>query len=301
MRVGVVGAGGIAVPHVRAWQALGAHVVVHSRRPPTEFAERHGTAMAADLAELLATSDLVDVCSPTDTHEQVVLAAVAARRPVICEKPLARTAHGAQSLVDAARQAGVPLLPAHVVRWFPAYDALRARLSTGDLGVVDHARFTRQVQAPPEDSWFHDVARSGGVVLDLMLHDLDQALWLFGPVREVAARSLDPRQRSVRAVLAHESGVTTTVEATWGPPGTPFSTTYAVGGSRGTAAYDTTTDDEATDDEFADADPYLRQARELRDHVLTGAPARVTADDGVAAVALAERVLERLPLLGPAG
>ncbi|MFC8502278.1 Gfo/Idh/MocA family protein [Pedococcus sp. NPDC057267] len=295
MRVGVVGAGAIAVPHVRAWQELGADVLVHSRRPPTEFAERHGTAVAADLDALLATSDLVDVCSPTDTHEEVVLAAVAARLPVICEKPLARTAHGAQALVDAARQAGVPLLPAHVVRWFPAYEALWARVSTGVLGIVEHARFTRQVQAPPDDTWFHDGARSGGVVLDLMLHDLDQALWLFGPVRAVTAQALDPRQRSVRAVLAHESGVTTTVEATWGPLGTPFATAYAVTGSRGSTAHDTSADGASSDEPVEGEDPYLRQARELRDAALTGAAARVTADDGVAAVALAERVLERLP------
>lgn len=294
MRVGVVGAGGIAVPHVRAWQELGADVVVSSRHRPTEFAERHGTAVAADLTELLATSDLVDVCSPTDTHDEVVLAALAAGRPVVCEKPLARTARAAQDLVDAAETAGVPLLPAHVVRWFPAHEALRARLVTGSLGVVDRARFTRQVQAPPEGSWFHDVERSGGVVLDLMLHDLDQALWHFGPVRDVTATAFDPAGRAVRAVLAHDSGTTSTVEATWGPAGTPFATTFEVSGSRGTARHDSMADAPGGGEPGGGEDPYLRQARELLDTVLTGAPARVTAADGVAAVALAERVLQAL-------
>ena len=294
MRVGVVGAGGIAVPHVRAWHELGAEVVVHSRRPPTEFAERHRTAVAADLTELLATSDLVDVCSPTDTHDEVVLAALAAGRPVVCEKPLARTSRRAQSLVDAARQAGVPLLPAHVVRWFPAHEALHARLVAGSLGVVDRARFTRQVQAPPEGSWFHDVERSGGVVLDLMLHDLDQALWHFGPVRDVTATAHGPAGQAVRAVLAHDSGTTSTVEATWGPAGTPFATTFEVTGSRGTARHDSMADPAGGDAAGGGEDPYLRQARELLDTVLTGAPARVTAADGVAAVALAERVLQAL-------
>lgn len=304
MRVGVVGAGGIAVPHVRAWQELGAEVVVHSRRTPTDFAERHGTGVAATLEELVAGADLVDVCSPTDTHDEVVLAALAVGRPVVCEKPLARTARAAQDLVDAAETAGVPLLPAHVVRWFPAHEALHARLATGSLGVVDRARFTRQVQAPPEGSWFHDVERSGGVVLDLMLHDLDQALWHFGPVRALTAEALDPAGRAVRAVLAHDSGTTTTVEATWGPAGTPFATTFEVTGSRATARHDSTADaaggaepggaEPSGGEPGGREDPYLRQALELLDHVLTGAPARVTAADGVAAVALAERVLQAL-------
>jgi predicted dehydrogenase len=289
VRVGVVGAGGIAVPHVEAWQALGADVVVHSRRPPTEFAERHGTGVAAGLAELVAGCDLVDVCSPTDTHDEVVRAALSAGRPVLCEKPLARTARAAQALVDAASAAGLPLLPAHVVRWFPAYERLRNRLADGTLGAVREATFTRQVQAPPDGSWFHDLERSGGVVLDLMLHDLDQALWHFGPVEDVTAEVLDDGGRVVRAILAHAPGITSTVVARWGPPGTPFATAYAVTGSRGSVRHDSRTD-EADGGES----PYLLQARELRDHVLTGAPARVTADDGVAAVALAERVLRRL-------
>ncbi|GAB3438095.1 Gfo/Idh/MocA family oxidoreductase [Phycicoccus ginsengisoli] len=290
-----MGAGSIAVPHVQAWRALGADVVVHSRRRPTEFAGRHGAVVADTLEELLAASDLVDVCSPTDTHEQVVLAAVSAGLPVVCEKPLARTARAAQSLADAADRAGVALLPAHVVRWFPAHEELHERLLAGSLGAVAEASFTRQVQTPPDDSWFHDLDRSGGVVLDLMLHDLDQALWDLGPVRDVTARALDGRKRSVRAVLSHDSGVTSTVEAVWGPPGTPFATTYAVTGSQGSAHHDSRTDGVRTDGAPPAAeDPYLRQARELLDHVEAGTPARVSAADGVAAVALAERVLQAL-------
>ena len=191
-------------------------------------------------------------------------------------------------------KAGVPLLPAHVVRWFPAHEALHARLVAGSLGVVDRARFTRQVQAPPEGSWFHDVERSGGVVLDLMLHDLDQALWHFGPVRDVTATAHGPAGQAVRAVLAHDSGTTSTVEATWGPAGTPFATTFEVTGSRGTARHDSMADPAGGDAAGGGEDPFLRQARELLDTVLTGAPARVTAADGVAAVALAERVLQAL-------
>ena len=285
-----MGAGAIAEPHVRAWQALGVGVTVHSRRAPTEFADRHGVVVARSLQALVAGCDIVDVCSPTPTHEEVVRVALASGRHVVCEKPLARTAAAAQDLVDEGAAAGVLLFPAHVVRYFPAYQDLHRRLAAGAVGEVDSAVFTRRVAAPPDESWFQDPAQSGGVVLDLMIHDLDQALWQFGPVRTLTAERLGPGDRAVRATLTHEAGVTTAVEAQWGPPDTAFATSYAVHGSKGALHHDSVTDDSAADAES----PYLTQLRDVLDHLRTGRPTRVSPADGVAAVALAERVLAAL-------
>lgn len=293
--MGVVGAGAIAAPHVLAWQALGAEVSVHSRRTPTEFAARHGGIdVAHSLEALVEGCDVVDVCSPTPTHDHVVLSAVAAGRHVVCEKPLARTAAAAQTLTSAAEAAGVLLFPAHVVRYFPAYQDLHRRLDSQEVGSVTSAHFTRRVAAPPPGSWFHDVDQSGGVVLDLMLHDLDQALWHFGPVRAVAAEPLDPMALGVlgvRVTLEHHGGVTCIVEGDWGSRVTEFATSFVVEGSTGSLRHDSLT----TPAPAAAADnPYLLQLRDAHDHLLTGQPTRVTAADGVAAVALAERVLDAL-------
>jgi predicted dehydrogenase len=284
----------IAEPHVRAWQTLGIDVTVHSRRPPTEFAERHGIGVARSLQDLVAGCDIVDVCSPTPTHEEVVRVAVAARRQVVCEKPLARTAAAAQALVDEGAAAGVLLFPAHVVRYFPAYEDLHRRLAAAEVGEVSSAVFTRRVAAPPDESWFHDLGQSGGVVLDLMLHDLDQALWQFGPVRTLTAERIGPGDRAVRATLTHEAGVTTTVEALWGPPDTAFATSYAVHGTRGALTWDSRAVDADGPDSSDAESPYLVQLRDVLDHLRTGRPTRVSPDDGVAAVALAERVLAAL-------
>ncbi|WP_161988579.1 Gfo/Idh/MocA family protein [Pedococcus bigeumensis] len=294
LRIGLVGAGAIAEPHVRAWQILGADVTVHSRRPPTEFAERHGIRVARSLRALVAECDIVDVCSPTPTHAEVVRVALASRRQVVCEKPLARTAVAAQALVDEAAAAGVLLFAAHVVRYFPAYEELHRRLKAGEVGEVSSAAFTRRVAAPPDDSWFHDLGQSGGVVLDLMLHDLDQALWQFGPVRTLTAERIGPGDRRVRATLSHEAGVTTTVEAQWGPPDTAFATSYAVHGSRGAVTWDSRAVDADGPVSRDVESPYLVQLRNVLDHLRTGRPTRVSPDDGVAAVALAERVLAAL-------
>jgi len=287
LKVGVVGAGSMAEAHVPAWRALGAQVAVHSLHPPTELATRHGVAVADSLDSLVGSSDVVDVCSPTPTHEAVVRTALDAGRHVVCEKPLARTSAAAQALVARAADAGLMLFPAHVVRYFPAYRDLERRVRGGEVGTVRALRLTRQV-ASPRAGWFHDREQSGGVVLDLMVHDLDQALWLLGPVRSVAVARLDADGDWVRAMLGHETGATSTVEARWGPADPGFATSAAVEGGGGTLEHS------ATEVPTGAEDPYLLQLRDVVEHLATGAPTRVGAADGVAAVALAERVLSAL-------
>lgn len=287
LRVGVVGSGSMAHAHVPAWRALGAQVSVHSLRRPTAFAAQHGVAVADSLDVLVRSSDVVDVCSPTATHEELVRAAIAAGRDVVCEKPLARTAAAAQALVDLADQAGVMLFPAHVVRYFPVYRDAEQRVRAGEVGTVRTLRLRRQV-ASPREGWFHDREASGGVVLDLMVHDLDQALWLLGPVRTVAAERLDADGDWVRARLGHRDGGTSTVEARWGPPDVGFATEVTVEGTKGTLHHG------ATDVPTGTADPYLLELRDVVAHLRSGAPTRVSAQDGVDAVALAERVLGAL-------
>lgn len=286
LRVGVVGAGSMAQAHVPGWRALGAEVSVHAPRRPTAFAARHGAAVADSLAALVGSVDVVDVCSPTATHEEVVRAAIAAGRDVVCEKPLARTSGAAQALADRAAAAGVVLFPAHVVRYFPAYRDVEQRVRSGELGTVRSLALRRQV-ASPREGWFHDVEASGGVVLDLMVHDLDQALWLLGPVRSVAAQRLDDGDW-VRAHLGHVGGATSTVEARWGPPDVGFATEVTVEGASGMLHH------EATDLPTGAEDPYLLELRDFVEHRGSGTPARVGAQDGVDAVALVERVLAAL-------
>jgi myo-inositol 2-dehydrogenase/D-chiro-inositol 1-dehydrogenase len=208
---------------------------------------------------------------------------------VVCEKPLARTSAAAAGLAELAAAAGVMLFPAHVVRYFPAYHDAWQRIRAGEIGAVRSVSLRRQV-ASPRERWFHDLDRSGGVVLDLMVHDLDQALWHLGPVQVVEAVALDEAGDRVRATLHHANGGTSTVEAWWGPPGTAFRTRAAVHGSLGTIEHDSARDTGGHDPLL----PYVEQLQDVVQHLRTGSPTRVTAADGVAAVELAERVLAAL-------
>src|SRR5690606_9455667 len=117
-RVGIVGAGGIAPPHIEGWLALGADVGILRRTGADALAERYGIRIHDSLDALLDASEIVDIVSPTPSHPEIAQAAFDRGRHVVCEKPLAVTASEAQAMTDAASAAGVRLFPAHVVRYF---------------------------------------------------------------------------------------------------------------------------------------------------------------------------------------
>ncbi|MFC9691756.1 Gfo/Idh/MocA family protein [Kribbella sp. NPDC056951] len=309
LRVGLIGAGNIAHVHVAAWKALGARIVVYSVEGAESLAEQYGLEVAASLDDLLAEVEFVDIVTPSPTHKELTLAAIAAGKDVICEKPLTLTAADSHEVMAAADAAGVKVYPAHVVRYFPEYKAAYDAVQGGRIGAVAVARFFRQASSPAGAGWYRDVARSGGVIMDLMVHDLDQAQWLCGKVTSVYAvqnpptvDGISPVNVSAHVTLTHESGAISLCRATWGVPGTPFRTGFHVAGASGvlkhTSGVDTGFVEELQNDEDAvdllipasalGESPYLTQLRELAIALRGGPEPRVLGADGVAAVDLAE-------------
>ena len=242
LRVGVVGTGFIGATHVAAWTAEGMRVVVHDvdAGSATALAARHGATVAGSLADLFRDVDVVDVCTPTHLHANVAIAAARAGRHVICEKPMARTLEDAEAMLEAARQAGVRLFVAHVVRFFPEYVAARAAVLAGKIGEPAVLRLTRASFRPrqPAGHWFFDHAKSGGIVLDLMIHDLDYARWVAGDVAAVHCRSArvarpDAGVDHAVAILTHRSGAISHVSASWGYAPPTFRTAFEIAGSHG--------------------------------------------------------------------
>ncbi len=306
--VALIGAGGIAAPHLRAWTALGAEVRVFSEAGAQALTADVPTATpVATLEQALQGADIVDVCTPTDTHAEIVARALDAGADVLGEKPLARTSADAAALVAQAERLGRKLMPAHVVRWFPAYERAQAGVAAGDLGELAVLRFSRTGAGPSRD-WFHDVVRSGGIVMDQMIHDIDQALWLAGPVRELAAVGASgPRPvQTVQLVLEHRSGALSYVTGTWGPPGTTFRTTFEIAGTDGLLQHDSTAHPELRLDAAAAGEstgllppvhgtsPYHREIEAFQAWVDGGDPPPLEPADGVRAVAVAEAALRAL-------
>ena len=292
LTVGIVGAGSMGREHLRQLRTLGARVLVWSRRDADAATAELGGEPVASFEELLGAADVVDVTTPTPTHLGYGLAALEAGSHLICEKPLARTVADAAALAAAAEKAGRLLLPAHVVRYFPAYARAKAAVDAGELGRLTRLRFFRG-GSYPRSPWFADHEQSGGVAMDFIIHDLDQARWLAGEVVSVSATREQGEVaghpfETASVTLTHANGAESRIDGSWGPPGSGFVTEFALVGERGSLAHSSR--DEAEPAES----PYLLQLREFLAAIETGAPTRVSPADAVAAVALATAGLESI-------
>ncbi|MGZ4641970.1 MAG: Gfo/Idh/MocA family protein [Blastococcus sp.] len=305
-RVGLIGTGFMGSVHGVAWRGIGAPVaallVTGGRGRPAAPA-LSGAEVHTDPEAFLAAVDVVDICTPSDTHVELALAAAAAGRPTLCEKPLSLDADEALGVVTAFERAGVPLQVAHVVRFFPEYVAAREAVVRGEIGDPAVLRLSRLTFAPDRgsDSWFADERRSGGLFFDLMIHDLDFARWVCGDVTQVYARaSGGPRSHGI-AVLTHASGAISHVEASWAEPAPVFRTKLEIAGSRGLIACDSDETApimarlhqgaESRTTALADislaANPFEAELTHFLDVVAGRAEPVLTPLDGVAAVQLA--------------
>ncbi len=309
LTVGLIGAGNISHVHVSAWKALGARVLVYSLEGAPELAEQYGLDVADTLEDCLGEAEFVDIVTPSATHKEITMAAIKAGKNVICEKPLTLTAADSHEVIDAAEAAGVRLYPAHVVRYFPAYKAAYDAIQAGRIGPVAVARFFRQASSPAGAGWYRDVARSGGVIMDLMVHDLDQARWMCGDVTSVYAvqnpptvDGISPVNVAAHVTLTHENGSISHCRATWGAQGTTFQSGFQVAGASGVLKF-TSNGDSGFTEELQNGDstgdllipastlgesPYLTQLRELARGLRGVEEPRVLAADGATAVYLAE-------------
>lgn len=318
LRVGLIGAGGISRVHADAWRALGLETHVTSLDGADRLAAEYGLTVAPDVDTLLDRVDVVDIVTPSGTHAELVRRAIAAGRHIVCEKPLAPTAEEAAALVHEAAVAGVRLFPAHVVRYFGEYRRIKESIDAGRIGLLAVQRFSR-AGAAPQTPWFFRESTGGGVIRDLMIHDIDQAIWFGGSVRSVygmqnpaTVDDVVPAPVTAHVVLTHESGAVSHLHASWGAPGIPFRTSVEVAGSAGRLRYDSAEDhslrvDAAPEPGGTDylppmspqESPYYAELADFVDCIRTGRNAAVLPEDGVAAVAVAEAAYASIAAAAP--
>jgi len=146
------------------------------------------------LADLLddGAIDAVVVATPTDRHADIACAALSAGKHVFCEKPMALTVADCDRMLSAAASGGRVLMIGHCLRFWGEYAAAADLVGSGRFGAVRSVRLWRRGGLPDfgARNWFADVNRSGGVVMDLHVHDADYALLLLGVPRSVRARGV---------------------------------------------------------------------------------------------------------------
>jgi myo-inositol 2-dehydrogenase/D-chiro-inositol 1-dehydrogenase len=226
LRVGVLGTGRIGSMHAellahRVPGAALAAVYDVDAESCRALAARLGAEAAGDDHELIRSSDVdvVAVCTSTDTHVRLVEAAAAAGKATFCEKPISHDLAQVDSALAAVERARVPFMVGFNRRFDPAHQSVRDAVASGAVGEVHVVRITSRDPEPPPLSY----ARvSGGIFLDMTIHDFDMARYVTGSeVVEVFARGavrIEPAFREAGDVdtavvtLVHDNGVLTVID-----------------------------------------------------------------------------------------
>lgn len=284
-RVAIMGSGRMARVHAEAWLRMPerAEVAVVVATHPAPWIKELGLAYVAGPVARIDSVDteIVDICLPTGLHPEVACRALADGKHVVCEKPMALDLGGADAMLRAAEHSSGVLMIAHVVRFFPAYQLARAVVASGELGRPLTLVASRLAAGNPSIHWLRDRAQSGGVALDLMIHDYDFANAIFGAAASVQAMRLSTE--SVSAAIRYVGGEGAHIQgSTEMPRGYPFRTALRVRCEGGLVAYDTASDPQTIEVHrtgaaakslaVESADPYESELRHMLDALDAGRP-----------------------------
>ncbi len=226
LRIGVLGVGRIGSMHVdlianRTEGATVTGVFDVYDEGARALAARHGVTKF-DSAEALISSDDIDavaICTSTDTHVDLIVAAAEAGKAIFCEKPISLNLAEVDRGLAAVEAAGVPLHIGFNRRFDPGHRAVRSAVAGGTLGDLRQVSITSRDPAPPPIAY---IERSGGIFCDMTIHDFDMARYVVGSeVTEVFAKGWISVDRSigdagdydtVTVMLTHENGVVTTID-----------------------------------------------------------------------------------------
>ncbi len=185
----------------------------------------------SDYDEMLEAEkpDIVDVSTPTYLHKEMSIKAMAAGADVICEKPMTLTPEDATEMIDAANKYGKTFMIAHVVRFMKAYRFLEDAIRSGRNGKLLKLDIKRISSTPTWsfENWFLDEKRSGGVVLDLAIHDIDYMQNIFGNPDEISGVYYDMKNDTTYISACYDYGdFSVSIQSGWFGTSIPFTAEF---------------------------------------------------------------------------
>jgi myo-inositol 2-dehydrogenase/D-chiro-inositol 1-dehydrogenase len=190
LRLAVLGAGRIGRVHARAIAATADARLVAVTDPVAEAAQNVASAFGCavrELDEIVKDEDIdaVVICTPTDTHADLIKRFARAGKGIFCEKPVDLSIARVKDCLAVVAETGTKLMVGFNRRFDPDFRALKAAIDAGSIGAVEMVAITSRDPGPPPLAY---IERSGGLFRDMTIHDFDMARWLLGEeIAEVQA------------------------------------------------------------------------------------------------------------------
>lgn len=249
LQIGIAGVGGLGTLHLRTLLTMNDKLKVAALADPIED-RRAGSKLTSqtnlelednselsvsdvrsyeDYSELCVDPDLDVVCiaTPSDLHAAAAILAFENGKHVFTEKPMALNGNDCQRMIDASAASGKKLMVGQCLRFFPEYVAAKEIMDSGRFGKPLTATMQRYGGQPGR--WFAEIERSGGVNLDLHIHDIDAALWWWGQPDSAVSHTAGAADgvHSVLSQWAYNDGPAVQLEASWAA-GIPFQAEFRI-------------------------------------------------------------------------
>lgn len=247
--IAVLGAGFMGNAHIGGYRrnhstnARYAAVCDNNREKCDAFAKEHGLRAYYDLGDMLAREpiDVVDICLPSHLHVDFSIKVAKAKRHILLEKPVAFTMEGARSIFAAARENGVRIMIAQVIRFWPEYQKIREIIQGGEIGDIVTVYAARLGQMPTWGEWYKDPKVSGETLFNLTIHDIDYLHYLFGEPESVYSAGTKDKMdnyNDVMNIFKFRNGANAIVDGSLSmTPGYPFTMHFRALGTKGTLEF----------------------------------------------------------------
>jgi len=301
-RLGLVGAGRMGRTHLRALagsQRVAVTAIAEMAPAARQSVSVPGVTVHASTAEMLdaAAIDGVLIAAPTDQHGAVIAEVAAHGLPILCEKPCGLTAAAARASAGTAAAAGVPLQVAYWRRFVPGLRRLRDRMAAGEFGVIHLVTCYQWDEQPPSAAFR---AHSGGIAIDMGVHEFDQLRWLTG--QDISSLAVVASGRAPDGI-ADVDGAQAVVSLSGGATGfISLGRYYPAGdavwaevfGTRGSERCEVI---DPAEGERAQLEALRSQAESFAEFAAGGPCQGATAADAVAALTAAEQVTAAIPAM----
>jgi len=237
IKVAIIGFGFMGRTHLQAWQDLpDVNVVaicdqafadgkpiadIVGNIDTTDPLNLDGIQTFSDCNKMFADLELdaVSIALPTFLHCEYALKAFEAGIHVLCEKPMALNLDQCTQMIDASEKSGKLLQIGQCIRFWPEYMKAKELIDSGEYGKLLFGNFYRLSANPgwSENSWFADEARSGGMIMDLHVHDTDFVLHLLGMPKRVSSTgsSIQGVANHVQTQYLYDNDIAISSEGSW--------------------------------------------------------------------------------------